>query len=391
MTVRRMVGALAMLFVASFAQPAPGSTRPFAPIDRPGPPLDVPAAALRAALHCGAGMAHATVEPVLLSPGTGNTGDGEYGGSWEPALNKLHVPWCSISPPHYALGDIQVSGEYLVYAIRTMYKLGGRRIAILGHSQGGMSMRWALRFWPDTRAMVDDVIGLAGDNHGSKWQQADNVYACAASCPPVNYQQAEGSNFLQALNSYAETFAGVSYTEIYSYVDEIVDNTPPFCSSCLTTGQGSISNVAIQQVCPDDVDEHLKIQTDLVAYYLTVDALTHPGPADRARIPGSICSRLYTPGDNPLTAQSALAQGPSGGQAELPVVLGSPGDSVGAPETRSEPALACYVFANCPVAAKPPVSTKPSRKRSCRAGSRRSRRHRCPRRRHSRHRRGSRP
>jgi phage FluMu protein gp41 len=32
-----------------------------------------------------------------------------------------------------------------------MYAMARRQIAIIGHSQGGMSMRWPLRFWPDTR------------------------------------------------------------------------------------------------------------------------------------------------------------------------------------------------------------------------------------------------
>jgi pimeloyl-ACP methyl ester carboxylesterase len=388
MTIRG-IGVLSVLFAATFAAPAWGSTGPFAPTDRPGPPLDVPPAELRAALHCDVSVAHATVEPVLLSPGTGFTGDGQYGGNWEPALTELHIPWCSISPPHYTLGDIQVAGEYLVYAIRAMSQLSGRRIAILGHSQGGMSMRWALRFWPDTRGMVDDVIGLAGDNHGSKWQAAENAIACVRACPPVNYQQAEGSNFLQALNSSAETFAGVSYTEIYTYVDEIVDNTPPYCSSCLTTGQGAITNVAIQDVCPDDVAEHLKIATDLLAYNLALDALTPSGPADPARIPRTVCAQLYTPGENPLTAQPPTPQGPNAATAVLPVILGSAGDTVGAPETTSEPPLACYVFANCPRGAPPAVTSAPPRRRSCRSrakGTQRNRRNRCQRRRHEHHR-----
>ena len=69
--------------------------------------------------------------------------------------------------PMHTLNDIQVAAEYLVHAIRRMHRLSGRRIAVMGHSQGGMSMRWALRFWPDTRPMVDDVIGFAGSNHGT--------------------------------------------------------------------------------------------------------------------------------------------------------------------------------------------------------------------------------
>ena len=50
---------------------------------------------------------------------------------------------------------------------RRVHALARRRIAVMGHSQGGMSMRWALRFWPDTRRMVADVIGFSGSNHGT--------------------------------------------------------------------------------------------------------------------------------------------------------------------------------------------------------------------------------
>lgn len=43
-----------------------------------------------------------------------------------------------------------------------------------------MVPRWALRFWPDTRAMVDDVIGLDPSHHGT----LDAYGVCAvAGCP----------------------------------------------------------------------------------------------------------------------------------------------------------------------------------------------------------------
>jgi triacylglycerol esterase/lipase EstA (alpha/beta hydrolase family) len=331
----------AIITASGTATAATANDAEFAPLDRPGPALDVPPAALSAALHCQAGVTNAAAEPVLLSPGTGNEGDQQYGGNWEPALTALGIPWCAFNPPDYALGDIQTTGEYLVYAIRTMHQLAGRPIAILGHSQGGMSMRWALRFWPDTRPMVADVVGLAGDNHGSIWQKIDNVTACVIACPPVNYQQAVGSNFLTALNSYAETFAGIAYTEVHTNLDEIVDNTPPLCSSCLSTGAGQITNVAIQSVCPNDLSEHVGLYTDLVAYHLVVDAITHAGPAQPSAVPSSVCTELNDNADNPLTQQPS-EQNPQG---LLPVLLGAPGDTIGAPEVTAEPGLAPYVFA----------------------------------------------
>jgi hypothetical protein len=315
---------------------------PYAPLDRPGPPLSVPLAQLRASLQCTAGVAHASREPVLLNPATGVTPDQNYSWNWERALTQLGIPWCAYTAPYHTLGDIQVSGEYLVYGIRTMNAMAGRRIAILGHSQGGMSMRWALRFWPDTRKMVDDVIGIAGSNHGTT---ASGL--CVGGCPPADWQQAAGANFIAALNSYAETFPGISYTEIYSHTDEVVmPNANDHGSSSLHTGGGMITNVATQDICPADVYEHLTVGTvDPVAYALAIDALTHPGPADPARVPRSVCAQVYMPGVDPLTVNTYL-QILAAAPGLLAVPVGGV-NLVGVPEVSAEPPLACYVFASC--------------------------------------------
>ena len=156
---------------------------------------------------------------MLLNPGTTTTPTENFGWNWEPALDMLGIPWCAYTAPNQALGRIDVSGEYLAYAIRTVYKLAGRKIAIVGHSQGGMSMRWALRFWPDTRSMVEDIVGIAADNHGTTVLPAS---ACKQlGCVPADWQQLSTSNFIRALNSRSLTFAGISYTELYTIHDEV--------------------------------------------------------------------------------------------------------------------------------------------------------------------------
>jgi hypothetical protein len=329
------------------AGPTAAQAASYAPLNQPGPALSVPQSALGQSLVCQAGVRNAKVEPVLLSPATGVTAEQNYSWNWEPALDKLGIPWCAYTAPNSTLNDIQTSGEYLVYAIRTEYALAGRRIAVMGHSQGGMSMRWALRFWPDTRSMVDDVIGFSGSNHGTT---VLNPAECDAGCPPADWQQIADAEFIAALNSGAETFAGISYTEIYTHTDEVVKpNSGPDASAALHTGGGAITNVAIQDICPTDVNEHLAIgTTDPVAYALAVDALTHPGPADPARIPSSVCSQTFMPGVNPLQANTEL-QILAGAPGLLSVALGPTAYlTTGAPEDDSEPPLACYVYADCP-------------------------------------------
>ena len=98
-----------------------------------------------------------------------------------------------------------------------------------------MVPRWALRFWPDTRAMVEDLVGLSPSNHGT----LDAIPACAQSCAPAFWQQRSDAAFSAALNSAQETFPGISYTEIYTNTDEIVvPNLGPAASSSLRGGGG---------------------------------------------------------------------------------------------------------------------------------------------------------
>jgi triacylglycerol esterase/lipase EstA (alpha/beta hydrolase family) len=311
-----------------------GSAHAYAPVDQPGPPLDVPAAKLAAALVCSKGVDGAARAPVLLVPGTGATADDNYSWNYEPQFDKLGIPWCAVTFPSAGNNDIQVNGEYVVYAIRTMFARAGRRIAILGHSQGGMVPRWALRWWPDTRPMVDDVIGMAGTNHGTTMAHAD----CPRGCIPADTQQASDSKFIPALNSGQETFPGISYTEIYSHTDEEVQpNLDSNGTSSLHGGGGRITNVAVQDICPTDTSEHLGLGTvDTAAYSLAIDALNNDGPADPSRIAASVCAQPLMPGINPATFPL------DAGRAAFDVETSS-GDSV-----MHEPPLACYVNAACP-------------------------------------------
>ncbi|WP_431903287.1 lipase family alpha/beta hydrolase [Amycolatopsis thermoflava] len=309
----------------------------YAPVDRPGPALTAPR--LADSLNCTADVRNATREPVLLTPATTVDSEQNFGFTYERLFRQLGIPYCTSDSPvdRYNMGDLQVRAQYVTYAIREMYKLAGRPIAVMGHSQGGMIMRWSLRFWPDTRHMVDDVIGMAGTNHGSVVVPA----LCVPDCAPALWQQRANSEFVKALNSGQETFPGISYTEIYSRTDEFVQpNLDDHGTSSLHGGGGNITNVAVQEVCPLAVPEHLLIGTlDPVTSALAIDALTHPGPADPVRIERSVCGRLLMPGAHPVTGPLTFATLTAQVTAQL---------TVAAHRVPSEPALACYVTARCP-------------------------------------------
>ncbi|WP_156388685.1 esterase/lipase family protein [Nocardioides sp. Root151] len=308
----------------------------YAPLDRPGPKLSVPAARLRASLECH-GSPASTKRPVLLSPATSVTPRENYAWNYMKAFTAQGRYWCAVTMPHHTFGDIQGAGEYHVHAIRTMFRRTGKRISIVGHSQGGMNPRWALRFWPDTRAMVDDVIGMAPSNHGT-----ESIPSCipgVTTCTPAVWQQQAGARFIRALNSRAETFRGISYTNITSRTDEVVT---PMSSSFLHTGAGRIANVPVQDICPLDVYEHNLVGTiDPTAYALVMDALNHRGPADPARIDRVVCGQLHMPYVDPaeLDYVPMLVALPNLASTLLPYV-----NTAGAPMVKAEPRLRCYVF-----------------------------------------------
>jgi hypothetical protein len=335
----RIAVAVAASLTLALASSASASTPAYAPVNHPGPALTVPAGQLAASLVCNGDLSAAGVEPVLLLPATTIDSAKNFGWSYEPFLHAHGIPYCTSDLPGsdaFNMDPIQNRADYIVYAIRHMYALAGHPIAIIGASQGGMVERWPLRFWPDTRAMVADVISLDGPNHGSLSANA----LCVVACAPAIKQQTYQSHFIRAINSYQETFAGISYTDIYTYTDDFVEPDLPGDSTVALSGPGDITNVAIQQICPTMVAEHLMLaSSNPVAAELALDAITHPGPGDPARISRSVCSELpmAMPGVSTATSIKGLAVATEQVAHELATY----------PWVTSEPQLPCYVFASC--------------------------------------------
>lgn len=324
-----MVGGVILVAVLAVSSRADTAT---------GPALSEPPDALAASLRCSPDVAAATRSPVLLVHATG-VDSHQWDWNWVPALTAAQVPHCTVELLDKALGDIQGSAEYVVHAIRTMHAASGQRVDIVGHSQGGMVPRWALKYWPDTRAMVDDVIGIAASNHGTV--VADGY--CALPCPAANWQQRATAALITALNEGAETWAGISYTSIYTHYDEIVlPNLDDTGSTSLRTGDGLRTNVAIQDLCPLALTDHIGIGLyDPIAWALAVDAMEHDGPADPGRVDGSVCLQPFMPGVNPATFATDYATTVGGLGANL----------LSAATVAAEPPLRCYVTDTCGAAA----------------------------------------
>lgn len=260
------------------------------PAGSPGdPPYDVPRATLAHALVCPDGLT-AAHEPVLLVHGTGLTPDESWAWNYGKLLPAAGYDVCTVELPHRAMTDIQVSAEYVAFAIDTIAARTHRKIAVITHSQGGMEARWAVKWWPSARRSVADLVLLASPNHGIA---AADGCADSGNCWPAVWQMATAAHFIRALNSGAETPATVPVTNVYSLTDELVEP-----SSTVPLSGRAVSNVAVQDVCPRVV-HHAGMLTDSVVYALVIDALSHPGPGEARRVPPTVCTSLDAPGLTP--------------------------------------------------------------------------------------------
>jgi triacylglycerol lipase len=199
-------------------------------------PFSVDQAILAASLVCPNGIPSTKSPPVLLVHGTGSSGPETWADGYVPALLANGYTACYVTlrqstSPHdelwarltqtagRAMGDMQVSSEYVAYNIHNLAAMsGGLPVAIISHSQGGPVTQWALQFWPSTRALTLAFIPLSPDFTGieildSALAGLSNAIDWQASI----WQQTAGSQYYAALHA-GDFHALVPTTAIYTKV-----------------------------------------------------------------------------------------------------------------------------------------------------------------------------
>lgn len=272
------------------------------------PPLSVDRDRLAAALSCPTGISR-TRTPVLLVHGTGADS-----GTWSPTYGALlprrGFDVCTVDLPAYGMADIQVASEYVVFAIRKLARAARGKVAVVGHSQGVLEPRWALRWWPSVRKQVSDVVSLAGANHGTTIaDQACTVSVCAPALWQMRRQPL--SKFLRAVNAGDETPTGPSWTSVYSrYSTDTfgrpVDNDGAIVPAASSKLRGA-ANIAVQDLCSKRPVGHARLIYDQVAFATVLDALKHAGPARAARVHAR-CDWQFPAGTDPQAVERAEAE-----------------------------------------------------------------------------------
>jgi pimeloyl-ACP methyl ester carboxylesterase len=195
--------------------------------------------------------------------------------SWNlfsPALKQQGYCVFALDLVRRGMAPIDQSADKLAaFVDEVMTRTGAGRVSLVGHSQGGMLGRYVAKF-RGKLGVIDDVVGLAPSSHGTTNPLAPLV--AGLGCPACAEQQA-GSELMQRLNAPPEAPPPPSYTVVATLYDEVVT---PYQSQALTGS--TVTNVVLQDRCPEDITDHVAIVYDPIALQWTLNALSRPGPAD---------------------------------------------------------------------------------------------------------------
>lgn len=180
-----------------------------------GPRLAVPGEELEAALSCSPRIADGHVDPVVLVHGFATNAQASWRSGYVFALAGDGIPACTVELPNHGMDDLQIATEFVVFAIRTAAERSRRPVAVVGHSAGGLEPLWALRFWPELRGLVTDVVALSTPYSGGPRS------ACDPDRAPVLWQASEGSRLL-AVATQTPLPDGTSFTSVATTADGIV-------------------------------------------------------------------------------------------------------------------------------------------------------------------------
>ncbi len=223
--------------------------------------------------------------PVLLIHGTNASVEKSLGPTRQALLDDGR---CVYGLDYNSMQPISTSTDYFAAAVDRITELNpGTSIDIVGKSQGALIARAvSLRFADRQPNPIRQVVSISGPQHGvTEGVAGIDLTPLGASTPifPLVGRDALrdmliGSPYLTALNAGPMTAPTVRYTMIATETDRLVT---PYTSGFVDAA--NVTNVLLQDGCPQDRAGHLSESTDPRTIDLTLHAL------DPARHPGIRC------------------------------------------------------------------------------------------------------
>jgi triacylglycerol lipase len=258
---------VAALVTHTSSRPSPRASRTTTHRPAAGAPPAAPALRCATARH---------PYPVVLVPGTFQAT------SWTAISDGLAARGYCVNmfqDSRAGTGPIaQSARELRRYVNRVLAYTHATRVSIVGHSEGGVTARYYVRFLGGA-AKVMDLVALAPPNDGTTTPLV--IPGAMLGCVACG-QQAAGSSFLATLNAGNGTPPPVNYTVLETRYDFVVT---PYQSAFLQGPANRVTNVLLQDACPNDLATHLTVTSDPVAVQWVEEALARNGPADPSFAP----------------------------------------------------------------------------------------------------------
>ena len=176
----------------------------------------------------------------------------------------------------------QTAVQLKAFINRVLAATGSRKVDLVGHSEGTVMPRYYMEFLGGAR-YVDKYVMLTPIWHGTEFYGAAVLQQLAYELVPGYGQQSQSffdsgcgacpefltnSPFMQKLNAGGFALRGVTYTDIMTRYDELVQ---PYTSGYVAAP--NVTNYVLQDQCPVDGSDHLTVAFDPTAAQDMLNAL----------------------------------------------------------------------------------------------------------------------
>jgi triacylglycerol lipase len=219
---------------------------------------------------------------VILVPGYG--GDDSMLSALAVHLEKAGRTAIVLALPGNAEGDLHGQADILAARVTLALKAGADSVDLVGYSAGGVVIGLFVAAHPED---VRRVVSIGSPLHGTQIAGLAVALNLPASvCGVACRQMAPGTSLLASLDAAEPAVTGVQWTSMWTTDDQVV--LPP--DSARFAGA---TNVVLQQICADDVANHLNLPADPLVIGLTLQALDTAKPASPS---ASDCTSLRAAG-----------------------------------------------------------------------------------------------